>query len=52
MCKVSHEWFEHNKAISFRSANLELIVGSLQYSLKLSDGDLSRLKFIEDDEKN
>ena len=48
-----NERFEHDKAISFRSANLELIVGSPQYSLKLSDGDLSRLiKFIENDEKN
>lgn len=48
-----NERFDHDKAISFRSANLEVILGSPQYLLKLSDGDLSRLiKFIEDEEKN
>ena len=48
-----NERFDHDKAISFRSANLDMLLGSTQYLLKLSDGDLSRLiKFIEDDEKN
>jgi hypothetical protein len=36
-----NERYEHDKAISFRSANLELILGSPQYFLRLSDGDLS-----------
>ena len=43
-----NERFDHDKAISFRSANLDMLLGSTQYVLKLSDGDLSCLiKFID-----